>query len=73
MTHKLILKVKKFQLCGAKRFGIVEENLQGWWILPPPPPPYNLWLKDDLACIKKSMSSFSSEKFLSRGTYTSPI
>ena len=29
MTHKLILKVKKFQLSGAKRFGTVEENLQG--------------------------------------------
>ena len=29
MTHKFILKVKKFQLSGAKHFGIVEENLQG--------------------------------------------
>ena len=29
MTHKLILKVKKFQLCSAKNFGTVEENLPG--------------------------------------------
>ena len=29
MTHKLILKVKKFQFSSAKRFGTVEENLQG--------------------------------------------
>ena len=26
MTHKLILKVKKFQLHSAKRFGTVEEK-----------------------------------------------
>ena len=43
MTHKLILKVKKFQLSGAKRFGTVEGK--------PPrrvdstPPPYHLGLK----------------------------
>ena len=29
MTHKLILKVKKFQLFSAKYFGIVKENLKG--------------------------------------------
>ena len=29
MTYKLMLKVKKFQLPSAKRFGTVEENLQG--------------------------------------------
>ena len=29
MTHKLILKVKKFQLSGAKRFGTVEEKPPG--------------------------------------------
>ena len=28
MTHKLALKVKKFQLSNAKSFGPVEENLQ---------------------------------------------
>ena len=35
MTHKLILKVKKFQLSGAKQFGTVEENLQGVDSIPP--------------------------------------
>ena len=39
MTHTLILKVKKLQLSGAKRFGTVEENLQGVF-----PPPYYLGL-----------------------------
>ena len=29
MTHKLILKVKKFQPCSAKCFGTVEENVHG--------------------------------------------
>ena len=29
MTHKLVLKVKNFQLSTAKRLGTVEENLQG--------------------------------------------
>ena len=29
MTHKLILKVKKFQLFSAKRFGTVEETPPG--------------------------------------------
>ena len=29
MTHKLILKVKKFQLSNAKRFGTVEEKPRG--------------------------------------------
>ena len=29
MIHKLILKVKKFQLSGAKRFGKVEEKPPG--------------------------------------------
>ena len=33
----LILKVKKFQIFGAKRFGTVEENLQGGGFHPPPP------------------------------------
>ena len=42
MTHKLILKVKKFQLSGAKRFGTVEEKPPGGWI---PIPPYHLGLK----------------------------
>ena len=40
MTDKLILKVKKFQLSSAKRFGTVEENLLGW--IPPPPPPHTI-------------------------------
>ena len=39
MTHKLILKVKKFQLCSAKSFGTVQENLHGMDLPPPPPPP----------------------------------
>ena len=34
MTHKLILKVKKFQLSSAKHSGTVEGNLQEW--IPPP-------------------------------------
>ena len=34
MTHKLILKVKKFQLSSAKRFGTVEEKLRGWNLSP---------------------------------------
>ena len=34
-THKLILKVKKFQLSSAKRFGTAEENLQGVDSTPP--------------------------------------
>ena len=29
MTHNLILKVKKFQLSSAKRFGTVEEKPPG--------------------------------------------
>ena len=29
VTHKLILKVKKFRHSSAKRFGTVGENLQG--------------------------------------------
>ena len=29
MTHKLILKVKTFQLSNAKRFGTVEEKPYG--------------------------------------------
>ena len=37
MTNKLILKVKKFQLCGAKRFGTVEEKPPGGSIPPPIP------------------------------------
>ena len=39
MTHQLILKVKKVQLSGAKRFGTVEENLLG---VDSTPPPYHL-------------------------------
>ena len=29
MTHKFILKVKKFQLSSVKHFVTVDENLQG--------------------------------------------
>ena len=48
MTHKLILKVKTFQLSSAKRFGTVEENLQGGAFHPPPPPDiYHLGLSYD--------------------------
>ena len=36
MTHKSVLKAKKFQLSSAKRFGEVKENLQGVDITPPP-------------------------------------
>ena len=39
MTHKLILKVKKFQLSSTKRFGTIEETPQGRWI-----PQYHLAL-----------------------------
>ena len=47
VTHKLILKVKKFQLCNAKRFGTVEENLQGV----DSTPPYYLGLKLGRSCV----------------------
>ena len=36
MTHKLILKVKKFQLSSAKSFDTLEENLQGVYSTPIP-------------------------------------
>ena len=36
MTHKLILKVKKSQLSGAKRFGTVEETPPGGGFHTPP-------------------------------------
>ena len=39
MTHKLILKVKMFQLCHAKRFGTAEEKPPGGCNPPPPPIP----------------------------------
>ena len=39
MTHKLIFKVKKFQLSIAKRFGTVEEKPPGGGFHPSPPPP----------------------------------
>ena len=42
MTHKLILKVKKFQLSSAKCFGTVKEKLQGVDSTPPPPNTINL-------------------------------
>ena len=45
MTHKLILKVKKFQLSGAKRSGTVEEKPPGGGIHPP----YHLGLTDTWA------------------------
>ena len=47
MTHKLILKVKKFQRCNAKRFGTVEENLYGV----DSTPPYHLELKLDRSSV----------------------
>ena len=37
MTHKLILKVKKFQLSSAKRFGTVEEKPPERVNFTPPP------------------------------------
>ena len=40
MTHKLILKVKTFQLSGAKRFGTVEEKPPGG--VDPPPIPFRV-------------------------------
>ena len=36
MTHKLILKVRKFQLSSAKRFGTVEEKPPGGGFHPQP-------------------------------------
>ena len=36
MTYKLVLKVKKFQLSGAKSFGRVGETSRGW--IPSPIP-----------------------------------
>ena len=42
MTHKLILKVQKFQLSSAKRLGAVEEKPPGGWI--PPPSQYHFGL-----------------------------
>ena len=39
MTHKLILKVKQFQLSSAKRFGTVEEKPPGGGSTPTP---YNI-------------------------------
>ena len=38
MTHTLILKVKTFQLSGAKHFGTVEEKPPGVDPTPPPIP-----------------------------------
>ena len=49
MTHKLILKVKKFQLSGAKCFGTVEEKPAGGWI-PPPPPPIPFRVNQNFEC-----------------------
>ena len=37
VTHKLILKVKKFQIFSAKSFGTVEEKPPGRVDCPPPP------------------------------------
>ena len=37
MIDKLILKVKKFQLCSAKSVSTVEKNLQGMDCTPPSP------------------------------------
>ena len=36
MTHKLILKVKMFQLCSAKRFGTAGGKPPGGCNPPPP-------------------------------------
>ena len=50
MVHKLILKIKKFQLSGAKCFGTVEEKPPAGWtplLPPPPPPPIPFRVKDD--------------------------
>ena len=37
VTHKLILKVEKFQLSSAKGFGTVDEKPSGGEFQPPPP------------------------------------
>ena len=37
MSHRLILKVTKFQLCPVKRLDTVVKNILGRAIMPPPP------------------------------------
>ena len=61
MTHKLILKVKKSQFSGAKRFGTVEEKPPGGAFHTPP---YYLGLKG--ACMYVLLSSSPFELILNQ-------